>query len=81
VRPELLEEADVVVEVEPQVGDAVAEHRDPLDPHPEGEAGDAIGVVAVLGTYAKTFGSTIPAPRISSQPEPLHSGQREPSLR
>ena len=47
-RSELLEEAHVVVEVQAQVGDAVAQHRDPLDAHPEREAGDALGVVAVL---------------------------------
>src|ERR1019366_1910809 len=45
---ELFEEADVVVEVQAQVGDAVAQHGDPLDAHPEGEAGELFRVVAVL---------------------------------
>ncbi len=42
--PRLVEEADVVLEEESQVGDAVEEHRDPVDPHSEGEAGVALGV-------------------------------------
>ena len=40
---ELLQEADVVLVEQPQVGDAVLEHRDPLDPHPEREALDRSG--------------------------------------
>src|SRR5204862_8136549 len=43
----LLQDADVVLEELPQVGDAVLEHRDPLDPHAEREALDAVRVVAV----------------------------------
>src|SRR5208282_3342874 len=45
---ELLEEAQVVLEVQAQIGDAVAQHRDPLDPHAKREAGDALGVIAVF---------------------------------
>ena len=75
---ELLQEADVVLEEHPQVGDPVLEHRDPLDAHAEGEALHRLGVVAALATNPKTFGSTIPAPRISIQPVPLHSGSRPP---
>src|SRR4051794_35502184 len=44
----LLQEAQVVVVEQPQVGDAVLEHRHPFDAQPEGEALDALGVVAVL---------------------------------
>src|SRR4051794_17261692 len=44
---ELLQHPQVVVEEAPQVGDAVAQHRDPLDPDPEGEPLHALGVVAV----------------------------------
>src|SRR5690349_7396225 len=35
---ELLQEAQVVLEEQPQVRDAVLEHLDPLGAHPEGEA-------------------------------------------
>src|SRR5438270_1160405 len=44
---ELLQEAHVVLEEQAQVGNAVLEHGDALDPHPEGEALDALGVVAL----------------------------------
>src|SRR5579884_2711612 len=54
--PELLQEADVVVVEQPQVGNAVLEHRDPLDPHPEGEALDPLGVVAVLAHVLEHVG-------------------------
>src|SRR4029078_3191653 len=43
---ELFQHPHVVVEEHPQVGDAVLEHGDPLDAHPEGEAVDALGLVA-----------------------------------
>src|SRR5205085_2516663 len=45
---ELLQEPDVVVEEHAQVGDAVLQHRDALDAHPERPALDLLGVVAVL---------------------------------
>src|SRR3954454_7954227 len=51
--PELLQEAQVVLVEHPQVGDAVLEEGDPLDPHAEGEALHALGVVAVLGDVAE----------------------------
>ena len=43
---ELLQEAQVVLEVQAQVGDAVLEHRDPLDAEAQGEALHLLGVVA-----------------------------------
>ena len=53
---ELLQEAQVILVVEAQVGDAVLEHRDPLDPHAPREALHLLGVVAgrvgsVVGTW------------------------------
>ena len=77
---ELLQEADVVVVEQPQVGDAVLEHRDPLDPHPEREPLHALGVVAVLARRARTR-SGRPSRRRGSRSSavPLHSGQRCPS--
>ena len=39
--------------------------------HAEGEARQALGVVADVAHVPKTFGSTMPAPRISSQPVAL----------
>src|SRR6266702_6810120 len=45
---ELLEEAQVVLEEEAQVVDAVAEHRHPLDAEAEREAGDFGGHPAVV---------------------------------
>ena len=53
---ELLQHPHVVVEEAPQVGDAVPQHRDPLDPDAEGEALDPLGVVAVLGDEAEHVG-------------------------
>ena len=60
-------------------GEAVLEERDPLDAHAEGEAlpdrrcrGPAM---------SSTFGSTSPAPRISTQPECLQTAQPAPSQR
>src|ERR1700751_2716443 len=41
----LLQEADVVLEEERQVGDAWLQHRDPLDSHPEREALRGLGVI------------------------------------
>ena len=77
---ELLQHPHVVLEELAQVGDAVLEHRDPLDPHPEGEALDPLGVVAVLARRSRRrSGRPCPAPRISIQPIPLQSGSREPS--
>src|SRR3954447_11881604 len=50
---ELVQEPDVVLVEHPQVGHAVLEERDPLDPHAEREALDALGVVAVLAHVAE----------------------------
>ena len=43
---ELLEEAQVVLVEQPDVVDAVLQHRDALDAHAEREAGDLLRVVA-----------------------------------
>src|SRR5437867_4912485 len=43
---ELLQEAQVVLEEQPQIVDAVLQHRDALDTHAERPAGDLLGVVA-----------------------------------
>src|SRR5918994_2866425 len=45
---ELLQHPHVVLEELAQVGHAVPQHRDPLDPHAEGEALDPLRVVAAL---------------------------------
>src|SRR3954466_7660415 len=51
--PELLQEAQVVLVEHPQVRHAVLEEGDPLDPHAEREALDAVGVVPVLAHVAE----------------------------
>ena len=61
------EHARVVFEEDADVVDVVAHHGDPLDPDPEGPAGDRLRVVAGL---AQDVGWTIPEPPISIQPEP-----------
>src|SRR5215813_10690254 len=43
---ELRQESHVVLEEQPDIVDAVLQHGDALDTEPEGEAGDALGVVA-----------------------------------
>src|SRR3712207_8943657 len=43
--PELLQDSDVVLEELAEVGNAVLEQRDPLDPHAEGETLHPVGVV------------------------------------
>src|SRR5260370_7725118 len=43
---ELSQEAQVVLEEQPEVVDPVLEHRDALDPHAERPPGDLLGVVA-----------------------------------
>src|SRR5687768_5106489 len=53
---ELLQEAKVVLVEETDVVDVVLEHRDPLDAHAEGEALDALGVVAVLAHVLEDVG-------------------------
>src|SRR3954454_19013035 len=53
---ELLQDADVVLEELAQVGDAVLEHRDPLDPHAEREALHEIRVIAVRLDEAEDVG-------------------------
>ena len=50
---ELPQEPQVVVVEQPQVGDAVLEEGDPLDAHPEREALDPLGVVAVRSHVAE----------------------------
>src|SRR6188508_50245 len=45
---ELLQEADVVLEEDAQVWDAVLEHRNALDAHSEREPLHPLGVVAIL---------------------------------
>src|SRR5438094_7771324 len=50
---ELLEEAEVVLPEQADVGHAVAEHGDPLEPDPEGEAGDLLGVVADVAEHVR----------------------------
>src|SRR5882757_1328734 len=45
---ELLQHPHVVVEEAPQVGDAVPQHRHPLDPQAVGEAGDHLRVITKL---------------------------------
>src|SRR2546426_5895217 len=45
-RSELAEESEVVLEEEPDLGDAVPQHRDALEPHAEREARDLLGIVA-----------------------------------
>src|SRR5680860_319335 len=52
----LLQEAQVVVEEQAQVGHAVAQHRDPLDAHPEREALDLLRIVAAVGHEAEHVG-------------------------
>src|SRR5207244_856687 len=47
-RGELVEEAEVVLHVQPEVTDGVAEVRDPLDAHPEGEPLVALGIEAAV---------------------------------
>src|SRR5437762_14131747 len=42
---ELAEETEIVLEEEPDLGDAVPQHRDPLEPHPEREAGHLLRIV------------------------------------
>jgi len=56
-----------------QVGTPCLSIANPLDPHPERESLDPLGVIAVLGDVPRNHGSgsTIPEPRISIQPEPL----------
>ena len=49
----LLQEAQVVLEEEPQVGHAVLEHRDPLDSHAERETLYPLGVVALVAHEAE----------------------------
>ena len=66
---ELPQESQVVLPERAHVGQAVAEHGDPLEPEAEREAGDLLRVVADV---PKTFGSTTPAPPISIQPEYSH---------
>src|SRR5436190_2799748 len=53
---ELLQEPDVVFEEEPEVGDRVLQHRDPLDPHTEREPLGLDRVVAAVGDEAEDVG-------------------------
>src|SRR4029434_193574 len=50
---ELSQEAQVVLEEQPKIVDAVFEHRDALDPHAKRPAGDLLGVVADVPQYLR----------------------------
>src|SRR6201995_4365123 len=56
IASELLQEADVVVVEQPEVRDAVLEHRDPLYPHAECEPLLLLRVVAVVGHVGEHVG-------------------------
>ena len=66
-RSELAEEPGVVLVERADVLDPVPPHAEPLDPQAEGETAHLVGVVP---HGRKTFGSTIPAPPISTQRSP-----------
>ena len=69
------QEAQVVLEVQPDVVDAVAQHRQALDAHAERVAGIALGVDADVRS---TLGCTTPQPSTSSQPVCLQTRQPAP---
>ena len=69
---ELVQHSEVVLPEDAQIGQPVAEHRDPLDAEAEGEARPLLGVEPTL---RKTSGSTQPAPPISIHPECLQIAQ------
>ena len=63
---ELAQEAQVVLEEQAQVVDAVAQHRQPVEPHAEREALVALGIDADV--RAARSDAPGPSPAISSQP-------------
>src|SRR5258708_16975844 len=48
-----MQEAQVVAGEQPDVVDAVAQHGDPLDAQPEGEAAIFVGIVANIAQHAR----------------------------
>src|SRR5207253_10666157 len=50
---ELLQEAQVVLEEQSQIVDAVLQHRDALDTHAERPAGDLLGIVADVAQHLR----------------------------
>ena len=70
---ELPQEPQVVLPEQADVVDRVLEHQHPLRAHPEREPGHLLRVVPA---GRSTFGWTIPAPMISSQPVPFVSRSR-----
>ena len=66
---ELLQQPKVVLEEHAQVGHAVLEEGDPLDPHAPGEALVLLGVVAGLGARSRR-GSGPPSRRRGSRSRP-----------
>src|SRR5436309_2420749 len=53
---ELLEEAQVVLEEQPEIVDAVLQHRDALDAHPEGPARELLRIVADIRSEERCVG-------------------------
>src|SRR5438132_8863421 len=50
---ELPEEAEIVVVEEPEVGEAVAQERQPIGAHAEGEAAHRLGIVAASAQHVR----------------------------
>src|SRR5207247_3591971 len=50
---ELSQEAEVVLPEQADVRDPMAQHRDPLEAHPEGEARNLLGVVADVAEHVR----------------------------
>src|SRR5205085_2226922 len=67
----LLQEPDVVVVQQPEVWQPVLQHGDPLDPHPEGESLDLLGVIAVLANVLEHVGIDHPGPQDLDPGRPL----------
>src|SRR5437773_2035135 len=71
---ELPEEAQVVLEEQPQIVDAVLQHRDALDAHPECPAGEFLRIVADIlqdpGMHHPAAENLEPAPLLA-QPAPV----------
>ena len=72
ITSELPQEAQVVLVEEPDVVDAVLEHRDALDADAEGEAACTASGIVADGAEHRRDGSC-PQPRISSQPVALQT--------
>src|SRR5437667_3931400 len=71
---ELPQEADVVLEEHPDLGDPVAHHGDALESHAEGEAGDLLGIVAHgaehLGVHHARPHNLVPPRALAHAPPP-----------